>query len=74
MLVIINIASATPATSPKLFEEVCTVRDFFNEMDSSSCKDSSSMTCLVLVADNLLHGLLVLAGTIQNSITGRREN
>ena len=73
--IIINIATAaTPATSPMLLEEVCTVGDIFTEVDSSSCEDSSSMTCSVLIADNLLHGLLLLAGTIQNSITGKREN
>ena len=72
--IIINIATATPATSPMLLEEVCTVGDNFAEVGFSSCEDASSMTCSVLVADNLLHGLLLLAGTIQNSITGKREN
>ena len=66
--IIINIATTTPATSPMLLEEVCTVGDFFTEVDASS------LTCSVLVADNILHGLLVLAGTVQNFITGKREN
>ena len=67
--IIINIATAaTPATSPMLLEEVCTVGDIFTEVDSSS------LTCSVLVADNILHGLLVLPGTVQNFITGKREN
>ena len=73
--IIINIATAaTPATSPLLLEEVCTVGDIFTEVDSSSCEDASFITSSVLVANNLLHGLLLLAGTIQNSITGKREN
>ena len=66
--IIINIATATPATSPMLLEKVCTVGDIFTEVDSSS------LTCSVLVADNILHGLLLLAGTVQNFITGKREN
>ena len=66
--IIINIATATPATSPMLLEEVCTVGDIFTEVDASS------LTCSVLVADNILHGLLLLAGTVQNFITGKREN